>query len=113
MNSGKQSEADDNLPVRASYESIQLPGFDSDGEPSIRVYPEGHYMVVFEFMPPSAWEMDASDEGMFGTRMAEAIGLDLSEEQPGFFLVAHPTPDTIERIRNFVSNYRQTHGYPL
>jgi hypothetical protein len=111
VNSGMASEADDNLPIGFAYETVQLSGFDSDGEPSIRVYPEGHYMVVFEFMPPSAWEMDASDEGMLGTRMAEAIGLDLIEEQPGFFLVAHPAPDTIERIRNFVANYRQSHGY--
>ena len=105
------SPPDEGYPFGEAYESIQLSGFDSDGEPAIRVYPEGHYMVVFEFMPPESWEMDGGDLGDFGTEMAEAVGLDLSEEQTGSFLVADPAPDTIERIRNFVSNYRQTHGY--
>jgi hypothetical protein len=93
------------------YASVQLSGFDADGEPSIRVYSEGHLVVVFEFMPPSAWEMDATDAGMLGNEMAEAIGLDMSEELRGFFLVANPAKDTIERITTFVSTYRQTHGY--
>ena len=102
---------DGSYPFGDVYETVQLSGFDSEGEPTIRVYPEGHLMVVFEFMPPEAWEMDGGDLGDFGNEMAEAIGLDMSEEQTGFFLVANPAKDTIERITTFVSSYRQTHGY--
>jgi hypothetical protein len=105
------SDSEGDFPYGEVYEPVQLSGFDADGEPSIRVYPDGRLMLVFEFMPPSAWEMDATDAGMLGTDLSNAIGLDLSEEQPGFFLVAHPAPDTIEHIRNFVANYRQSHGY--
>jgi hypothetical protein len=104
-------EPPNRYPFGEVYESVQLSGFDSDGEPTIRVYPEGHLMVVFEFMPPEAWEMDGGDLGDFGNEMAEAIGLDMSEEQTGFFLVANPAKDTTERITTFVSTYRQTHGY--
>jgi hypothetical protein len=108
---GIGSVPDDNFPFGDVYETVQLSGFDSEGEPTIRVYPEGHLMVVFEFLPPEAWEMDGGDLGDFGNEMAEAIGLDMSEEQTGFFLVANPAKDTTERITTFVSTYRQTHGY--
>jgi hypothetical protein len=94
-----------------AYQSIPLSGFDPGNEPQIRIFPEGHFMVVFEFMPPMAWEMDGNHEEAFAGEMAEAIGLEVTEEDRGFFLVAHPTPETVERVRDFVSNYRRSHGY--
>jgi hypothetical protein len=99
------------FPIGDQYDVAGISGFDFGNEPEIRIYPEGHLMVVFEFMPPMAWEMDGNDEEAFGVEMSSAIGVDVIEEDRGFFLVTHPAQDTVERISDFVANYRQLHGY--
>jgi hypothetical protein len=93
------------------YKAVPLSGFDLGNEPEIRIFPEGHLMVVFEFMPPIAWEMDGSDEDAFAAEMSADIGVEVAEEDRGLFLVTHPAADTVERLREFVLNYRRFHGY--
>jgi hypothetical protein len=93
------------------WSRLILKGFDRHGEPSVRVFRDGHLEVVFEFMPPSLWEMKAIDEARFGSELSAAIGVDVVAENTGFFIVSTPQPDTVDRIKAFVSTHRKTHGY--
>jgi hypothetical protein len=88
--------------------TIQLSGFDSAGEPEIRVMVNGDLYVVFNFMPPSD-SPDPDDLGTFRNfdqEMEKAIGIPVRREDREFFLIKSPRPDTVERLRNFVSKYR-------
>ncbi len=88
------------------YTSLLLTGFDSDGEPEIRLMKDGSLCLVFSFMPPS-WE-DEVDESFrdFDERLASAIGTSVIWEDREFFLIPSPRPDTVDRIRMFIETYR-------
>ena len=94
----------------AVVETIKLSGFDPAGEPEIRRFASGQLQVVFSFMPPST--IEATDHGHLGPyrdfdqEMARAIGVPVLWEDREFFLIESPRPDTVDRIRRFVSSYR-------
>ncbi|MET0981650.1 MAG: WGR domain-containing protein [Telluria sp.] len=88
---------------------IELPGFDVDGEPELRVMKNGQLYVVFNFMPPSDCE-DESQFDSFDEEMARAIGVDVEWEDREVFLIDAPKADTVERIAAFVSSYRKNQG---
>lgn len=95
-------------PVDQVKTIIRLSGFDSRGEPEIRVMRDGSMYVVFNFMPPS----DFADSGELGPfehfdrQMEKAIGVPVLWDDREFFLIKKPRPDTIDRIRQFVEKYR-------
>lgn len=92
------------------FRTIPLSGFDSGGEPSIRVMSDDSLEVSFAFMPPS----DAERGGPFGLgefaefdqEMAAAIGVSVIWEDREFFLIEQPTADTLDRLRRFIEGYR-------
>jgi hypothetical protein len=47
------------------WQMIPLTGFDPDGEPNIRVMPDGTMYVVFEYMPPMWLPDEEWPEGSF------------------------------------------------
>jgi len=88
-------------------QTIELSGFDADGEPEIRLMKNGKMHVVFEFMPPS-WAEDETAFDRFDREMAEAIGVKVIWEDREFFLIPSPQADTAERIAAFVAGYPKT-----
>ncbi len=88
--------------------TIKLSGFDSQGDPEIRVLTDGTLYIVFNFMPPSDFE----DHDYFGPyhdfdrQMSCAIGVPVIWDDREFFFVESPQADTIDRLVRFVSNYR-------
>lgn len=88
---------------------IALSGFEAESEPELRVMKDGHYQVVFNFMPPSDCEDEAAFE-QFDEEMAQAIGVEVDWEDRELFLIQAPQADTIERISAFVADYRKNQG---
>src|ERR1700712_4360280 len=90
-------------------QTIELAGFDAEGEPELRLMKSGELYVVFNFMPPS----DCEDEEAFDSfdeERALAIGIDVQWEDREVFLIEAPKADTVERISAFISNYRKNQG---
>jgi hypothetical protein len=88
--------------------TIALPGFDSQGDPEIRVLADGTLYVVFNFMPPSDFE-ERDDMGPyqdFDAQMSAAAGVPVTWEDREFFRVDSPRSDTIDRLAVFISGYR-------
>jgi hypothetical protein len=88
--------------------TIKLSGFDSRGDPEIRVLTDGTLYVVFNFMPPSDFE-DRDDLGPyrdFDAQMSAAVGVPVTWEDREFFHVDSPQADTIDRLMAFISTYR-------
>lgn len=83
-------------------EVIPLVGFDSDGDPEIRVMADGTLYVVFNFMPPSWADDDAASFDDFDHQLAEAVGLPVLWEDREFFRIEGPRNDTVERVRQFL-----------
>jgi hypothetical protein len=84
---------------------IPLIGFDSDGEPELRVMPDGSLYLAFNFMPPS-WAGDEPEPfDNFDQRLQQAIGVPVIWEDRELFLIQNPTPDTVERITTFLQMF--------
>lgn len=89
--------------------TIELSGFDEEGEPELRLMKNGQLYVYFNFMPPS----DCEDEEAFDSfdeEMAQAIGVDVEWDDREVFLIASPKADTVERVTAFVASYRKNMG---
>lgn len=88
---------------------IPLSGFDPKGEPAIRVMADGRLYVVFNFMPPS-YVPDQDGLGPFedfDKQLERAAGVPVEWEDRESFLIRRPTPDTVERVRQFVEGFRR------
>jgi hypothetical protein len=95
-------------------ETIPLPGFDPDGDPEIWRMADGGLRLVFNFMPPS-WipESEYVDLGRcrdFDRRLEAAIGAPVVWEDREFFLIQRPRPDTVEKIKRYLAEFRREHG---
>lgn len=90
-------------------QTIELSGFDEEGEPELRLMKNGHLYVVFNFMPPS----DCEDEEAFDSfdeEMARATGVEVEWEDREMFLIQSPQADTVERVTAFILGYRKNLG---
>jgi hypothetical protein len=86
-------------------EVIPLTGFDPEGEPEIRVMPDGSLYVVFNFVPPS-WAEDSPERfDDFDRQLARGAGVSVEWEDRESFRIARPAPDTVERVRAFIGSY--------
>jgi hypothetical protein len=89
---------------------VEIPSFDPAGKVWLREMRDGSLQLVFEFMPPS-------NEGPTGPNrlgrfenfdqvVAQAVGVPVSWEDRESFVFKHPNPDTADRVRAFVANYK-------
>jgi hypothetical protein len=88
--------------------TIPLSGFDSQGDPEIRVLADGRLYVVFNFMPPSDFE-ERDELGPyrdFDAQMSAAAGVPVRWEDREFFRIDSHRADTIDRLVTFISTYR-------
>ena len=84
---------------------IPLTGFDSDGEPELRVMPDGSLHLVFNFMPPTWAEDEPEPFDAFDRRLQEAVGVPVVWEDRELFLIQNPAADTVERITTFLQTF--------
>jgi hypothetical protein len=87
-------------------ETITLEGFDSEGEPEIRIMDNGSLELVFNFMPPTWAEETPEAFDDFDVQLSEALDLEVLWEDRELFLIDEPTDDTVERIKQFLEHYR-------
>jgi hypothetical protein len=88
--------------------TIELTGFDPDGEPEIRMMSDGSAQLWFNFMPPSFIEEEEDEEAYddFDQQLQAAIGVPVVWEDREVFIIAKPAADTIAKLSNFIQNYK-------
>jgi hypothetical protein len=92
--------------VDEPIETITLEGFDSEGEPEIRIMDNGSLELVFNFMPPTWAEENPEAFDDFDVQLSEALDLEVLWEDRELFLIEEPAEDTVERIKQFLEHYR-------
>jgi hypothetical protein len=89
-------------------QEIKLTGFDPKGEPVIRIMADGSLYIVFNFMPPS-YVPDGEGLGPFedfDKQLERAAGVPVVWDDREVFVIQQSRPDTVNRIRTFIENYR-------
>ena len=90
------------------YQVIEVDGFDSDGEPEIRLYPDGLIEVVFNFMPPSNGSPDLPADPVFEQfeNVLEAhLGVNVIREDREIFTIEHPSKGTVVELQQYLENF--------
>jgi hypothetical protein len=98
-------------PVEEAVETIQLSGYDPQGEPSIRRTAQGRLWLCIELMPPSwAPEEERLELGRwqyFAKDMERAIGVRVVWEDREWFRIDRPERDTVYLIQRFLCDIRR------
>jgi hypothetical protein len=87
-------------------ETIPLTGFDSEGEPEIRMMADGSLELVFNFMPPPWAEDEPERFDDFDVQLAEATGMDVEWDDREVFRFPEPVAaGVVDRLREFLAGY--------
>jgi hypothetical protein len=99
--------------MEEAVETIELSGFDTAGEPSIRRTAEGRLWLCIEFMPPS-WAPDEERVAVelgrwadFARQMERAICVRVVWEDREWFRIDRPERDTVYLIQRFLRDIRR------
>ncbi len=92
----------------SEYQVTSVVGFDRDGEPEIRLYPDGKIELVFNFMPPSNGNPDGYEDPIFDKfedTIQHSLGVHVDREDREFFVVNNPTKDTVTDLKKYLENF--------
>ena len=85
---------------------IPITGFDSAGEPEIRLMNEGSIELAFNFMPPSWGESLTEVFDTFDKKLGAAIGeWNVEWQDREFFRITHPEPETVDLIVKYLQSF--------
>ena len=90
------------------YQIINVSGFDSDGEPEIRLYPDGLIEVMFNFMPPSNGSPDLLADPIFDqfeNVLQAHLGVSVIREDREIFTIANPHQNTAIQLKQYLDNF--------
>jgi hypothetical protein len=94
--------------IMEDYQVMLVEGFDSDGEPEIRVYDDGKIEVMFNFMPPNNGNSDPIDDPIFDSfevALENALGVKVTREDRELFEIAKPKVNTAVQLQQYLENF--------
>lgn len=93
--------------------TIEINGFDSEGEPNIEIQDDGSIHIMFNFMPPSyAHETNyANNFEDFEEQLTEAVACKVKWEERELFIIEKPNADTMQRLIDFLSTFEAQESY--
>lgn len=90
------------------YKTIEVTGFDSHGEPEIKVFDDGHIEIMFNFMPPH----HGADEGrkdpvfdIFDKWLEYKLGVPVQWEDRELFIIQKPLADTAAKLQEALEHF--------
>jgi hypothetical protein len=92
----------------SDYQEIAVNGFDRDGEPEIKLYPNDKIELMFNFMPPSNGQPDGVDDPMFDRFeeiLQEVLDMPVERTDREFFTIQSADPKTATDLKNYLENF--------
>ena len=90
------------------YQVMDVNGFDSDGEPEIRLYPDGLIEVMFNFMPPINGNPDLPTDPIFDEFelvLQAHLGVTVIREDREIFTIEYPTSNTAIDLKQYLEDF--------
>ena len=91
-----------------NYQVLDVNGFDSDGEPEIRLYGDGLIEVMFNFMPPSNGNPYLLKDPIF-ERFEDVLqahlGVTVIREDREIFTIDRPAKNTAIDLQKYLENF--------
>jgi hypothetical protein len=93
-----------------AYKTIEVKGFDSFGEPEIKVYDDGHIEVMFNFMPAHNTAGEPSRDrvfDIFDKWLEFKLGVNVVWEDRELFIISKPAADTAQKLKTCLEDFWQ------
>ncbi len=90
------------------YKLIPVKGFDSDGEPELKIFSDGHIEIMFNFMPPLNGKPEAKDStywDSFEQALSTHLGVEVSRDDRELFVIAKPKKSTADKLKLYLESY--------
>jgi hypothetical protein len=96
-----------------NYKTIEVSGFDSDGEPEIKVTETERIEIMFNFMPPVNGREDLPDNeeywDNFENVLSEALGTKVLRDDRESFIIEAAPHGTAKKLKGFLETYWEKH----
>jgi hypothetical protein len=90
------------------YKTIEINGFDCDGEPEIKLFEDGHIELMFNFMPPLNGKVDRNNEeywDSFEKVLSTHLDVQVQREDRELFLILKPKKRTVNKLKLYLETY--------
>lgn len=87
---------------------IEVKGFDSFGEPEIKVYNDGLIEIMFNFMPPhNKSDVPSADRvfDIFDKWLEYKLDVKVQWEDRELFVISKPLGDTVQKLKDCLENF--------
>lgn len=90
-------------------ETIEIEGFDPDGEPVIKRWADGSLWIHFEAMPPFFAEEDGTEDDFedFQAVLQAALGVPVTQDDREVFVIEHPLADTVKKAKKWLESFHK------
>ena len=90
------------------YKTINVNGFDKDGDPEIKLYSDGHIEILFNFMPPlngAAEQIDNDYWDNFEKTLSVHLSVKVDRDDRELFVITKPKKSTIKKLELYLESY--------
>jgi hypothetical protein len=94
--------------MKVSVANSVIVGFDSAGEPELRLGDKGALEIVFNFMPPLNETGDPNPHPVFDTFevvLTKALGVEVVRDDRELFVIPKPQSDTMAKTKVFLETF--------
>lgn len=88
--------------------TINIEGFDENGEPEIRIYDDNHIELVFASLPPLNGDFKNKDSSYWNTFenvISKYLGITVLRVKNEIFIINHPNANTVKKLKEYLENY--------
>jgi hypothetical protein len=93
--------------------TIEVSGFDSDGEPEIKVTETERIEIMFNFMPPANGDYNGKKDeeywDNFETVISEHLGTKVLRDDRESFIIEAAPHGTAKKLKEFLETYWEKH----
>lgn len=94
--------------MQDEFKTINIVGFDSDGEPEIKVFDDGHIEIMFNFMPPLNGKEEQENEEYwdnFEEPLSQHLNVDVLRDDRELFIIETPKKSTLAKLKLYLESY--------
>lgn len=91
-----------------NYKTINIKGFDKDGEPEIKLFNDGHIEIMFNFMPPLNGNEEQAESDYwdnFEQSLSTHLNVEVLRDDRESFIIQNPKKSTAKKLELFLESY--------
>lgn len=91
-----------------NFKTIEVSGFDKDGEPEIKIFEDGHIEIMFNFMPPLNGKAEVEEDeywDSFDKELSKHLNVEVERDDRELFIIPKPKKSTVEKLKLYLESF--------